>query len=214
LDYTNITVIEINIEKKELRNRYLYKIFANLNSGGTSLTPQELRNGIYRCEFYKMLSEVNENNERWNELFGNETDSSRNIERLLTFCAYKYYVKFENNKFTIDNYKNMNKLLNDFSEEAVNFNENKINEYKKDIENFISLLKGKISKQLLKQSLLEILFTVINKTNCQMSITEEFYINVLKNGNYKGTIKTGNRTQSAIESKLEAVYNEIYKFIK
>lgn len=215
LDYTTITVIEISIENKQLRNRYLYKIFANLNSGGTSLTSQELRNGIYRCEFYKMLSEVNECNERWNELFGNESDSSRNIERLLTFCAFKYYVKFEDNTFTIDNYKNMNKLLNDFSEEAVSFNDEKINEYKKDIKSFISLLKGKISKQLLKQSLLEILFTVTNKTNCQVSITEAFYENVLKNNDmYKKTIKTGNRTKSAIESKLEAVYHEIYKFVK
>lgn len=214
LDYTTITVIEISIENKELRNRYLYKIFANLNSGGTPLTAQELRNGIYRCEFYKMLSEVNECNERWKELFGNETDSSRNIERLLTFCAFKYYIKFEEKKFTIDNYKNMNKLLNDFSEEAFNFNDEKINEYKEEIESFISLLKGKVSKQLLKQSLLEILFTVTNKTNCQVSITEEFYENVLKNNDYKGTIKTGNRTKSAIESKLEAVYHEIHKFIK
>lgn len=215
LDYTNITVTEIIIENKELRNRYLYKIFANLNSGGTALTSQELRNGIYRCEFYKMLSEVNECNERWNELFGNESDSSRNIERLLTFCAFKYYVKFEDNTFTIDNYKNMNKLLNDFSEEAVKFNDKKINEYREDIERFINLLKGKISKQLLKQSLLEILFTVINKTDSQVSITEKFYENVLKNNDkYKKTIKTGNRTKSAIESKLEAVYNEIYKFTK
>lgn len=214
LDYTTITVIEISIENKELRNRYLYKIFANLNSGGTSLTPQELRNGIYRCEFYKMLSEVNEYNERWKELFGNETDSSRNIERLLIFCAYKYYIKFEDNKFIINNYTNQNKLLNDFSEEAVKFNDETIKEYKKDIECFISLLKGKISKQLLKQSLLEILFTVTNKTNCQVSITEEFYDNISKKNEYSKTIKTGNRTKSAIESKLEAVYHEIHKFIK
>lgn len=214
LDYTTITVIEISIENKDLRNRYLYKIFANLNSGGTSLTPQELRNGIYGCEFYKMLSEVNEFNERWNELFGNESDSSRNIERLLTFCAFKYYIKFEDDKFTIDNYKNMNKLLNDFSEEAVRFNDEKINEYRKDIENFISLLKGKIPKQLLKTVLLEILFTVTNKTNCQVSITKEFYDNISKIDEYSKTIKTGNRTKSAIESKLEAVYNEIRKFIE
>jgi uncharacterized protein YodC (DUF2158 family) len=121
LDYTTITVIEISIENKELRNRYLYKIFANLNSGGTRLTSQELRNGIYRCEFYKMLSEVNEYNERWKELFGDVTDSSINIERLLTFSAFKYYIKFENNKFIVYNYENMNKLLNDFSEEAVSY---------------------------------------------------------------------------------------------
>lgn len=214
LDYTTITVIEISIENKELRNRYLYKIFANLNSGGTTLTAQELRNGIYRCEFYKMLSEVNEYNERWKELFGDVTDSSINIERLLIFSAFKYYIKFEDDKFTIDNYTNMNKLLNDFSEEAVKFNDDKINEYRKDIEIFISLLKGKISKQLLKTALLEILFTVTNKTNCQVSITAEFYDNISKNNEYSKTIKTGNRTKSAIESKLEAVYNEIRKFIE
>lgn len=215
LDYTTITVIEINIEKKSLRNRYLYKIFANLNAGGTQLTSQELRNGIYRCEFYKMLYEVNRNNKRWIELFGTEKDSSRNIERLLTFCAYKYFVKFQDNQFTIDNYKNMNKLLNDFSEKACEFDKEIIDEYRRDIEKFISLLKGRFSKQLLKQSLLEILFTVTNKTGCELDITEEFYSRITTNNDkYKKEIKQGNRTKSSIENKLEAVYDEISKYIE
>ncbi|WP_242865546.1 DUF262 domain-containing protein, partial [Clostridium botulinum] len=87
LDYTPITVIEINIDDDRVRERYLHKIFANLNSGGTILTAQEIRNGIYSCKFYDMLYRFNDRNEKWKILIGNNDNISRNIEYLLRLCA-------------------------------------------------------------------------------------------------------------------------------
>lgn len=214
LDYTSITVIEINIDDDRLRERYLYKIFANLNAGGTSLTNQELRNGIYRCKFYEMLFQFNEENNKWKELFGNAKNYSRNIEYLLRFCAFKYFIKFKEGKFTIDNYKNMNKLLNDFSQVALNFDDETIVEYRSSIKKFMSLLKGKIPEESKQITLLESLFTVTDKKNLTLNINSEICNNILINDEYKKTIKQGNATKSAIETKLRVVYNEICKYTK
>lgn len=211
VDYTPITVIEINIDDIRLRERYLYKIFANLNAGGTPLTDQELRNGIYRCRFYEMLFQFNEEDKKWNELFGNSENYSRNIEYLLRFSAFKYFIRLEQDEFKIEDYKNMNKLLNDFSQAALNFDDETIVEYRSSIEWFMSLLNGKVSKQI---TFLESLFTVIDKKHLYVEITPEICDSILKTNAYKNTVRQGNATKSAIETKLKVVYNEILKYAK
>lgn len=214
LDYTPITIIEISVDNETVKDRYLYKIFANLNAGGTPLTPQELRNGIYRCKFYEMLFAFNEKNEKWIKLFGNGEDYSRNMEYLLRFCAFKYFIKYENNEFVINNYKNMNRLLNDFSEVASKFNDNQIEHYRNSIEGFIDLLDSNLSKKILQVSFLEVLFVVMDKTELCLNITEDICKKILNTKEYKNTVRTGNATKSAIESKLKVVYDEVCKYIK
>lgn len=59
IDYTPITVIEIKIDDERQRTKILRKIFENLNAKGSLLTQQELRNGIYACDFYTMLQDYN-----------------------------------------------------------------------------------------------------------------------------------------------------------
>lgn len=209
VDYTSITVIEINIDDNRLKERYLYKIFANLNSGGTPLTDQELRNGIYRCPFYEMLFKLNEENSKWSELFGANKNYSKNIEMLLRFCAFKYFVKLENDEFKIDSYKNMGKMLNDFSEVALEFDQDTIDSYEHSIEKFMGLLKGKIKADI---SILENIFVVTDKKRLYLEITQQMCEKIKKNTDYSSTIKSGNSTKSMIETKLKAVYNEICKF--
>lgn len=211
VDYTSITVIEINIDDSRLKERYLYKIFANLNSGGTPLTDQELRNGIYRCPFYEMLFSINDKNHKFNELFGSNKNYSKNIEVLLRFSAFKYFVRVERDEFIIDSYTNMSKLLNDFSEDALRFDQKTINVYQNSIENFMEKLHGKIKVDI---SLLENLFVVSDKKKICLEITQEMCEKIKKNTEYSNTIKSGNSTKTMIETKLRTVYNEVRKFNK
>ena len=62
VDFTTISVIEIKVDAENQKNRILYKVFQNLNSGGTELKNQELTNGVYQCKFYDMLHEINNTN--------------------------------------------------------------------------------------------------------------------------------------------------------
>ncbi len=207
LDYTTITVVEINIDDKELKNKYLYKIFANLNAGGIPLTKQEIRNGIYRSPFYDMLFEMNQKNEKWRTIIPHPENYSRSIEYLLRLCAFKYYVKIEEDKFIISSYKNIDKMLNDFSENVIRFSDEEIAEYKNSLEVFFDLYEGKINQI----SLFENIFTVVNKKNYTFKITPDIVNRILCRVEYRETIRHGNATKTVIETKLKVVYDELQK---
>ena len=95
IDYTSITVIEIKIDDEKQRTKILRKIFENLNAKGSLLTQQELRNGIYVCDFYTMLQEYNRHDNKWRKIWGKEDAAERDMETLLRFCALKKYVRIE-----------------------------------------------------------------------------------------------------------------------
>lgn len=211
IDYTTITVIEISIDNKDLKERYLYKIFSNLNAGGTKLTPQELRNGIYRCPFYEMLFKFNQESEIWKKLFKGVSTDSTDIENLLRLCALKHFVITEDDEFIIKQYKNKDKLLNDFSEDATKFTHEEIDEYRSSLQQFMALIEGKPTREI---TLLESLFVVMDKKNLMVTVTSGLCERIKKAELYKETIKQGNATKAAIETKLKVVYNEICKYAK
>ena len=188
----------------------LYKIFANLNAGGTQLTKQEIRNGIYRCDFYDMLFEFQERNENWKAFYQKEKDDSRGIERLLRLCAFRYYVYIKDGKFVIDSYRNINSMLNDFSEKAVRFDLQTIEEYKKSLEHFFQLFESSyIPREI---SFLENLFTVTDKKKMDVKLTKEMCEAIVKTKEYQATIRQGNSTKAVIETKLKEVYGELRKY--
>ena len=116
VNYTIISVIEIKVNSNDSnKNRVLYKVFENLNSAGTPLKNQELRNGVYQSPFYDMLHEINNNNLKWREIYGEKHPNSKDVELLLRFCAIKHNFKLVGEEIVIENYNNSYpQLLNDF----------------------------------------------------------------------------------------------------
>jgi len=75
----------------------IYHVFERLNTGGTSLTPQEVRNAVYAGDFNDMLHELNDE-EAWREILGKPKPDPRlkDIELILRFLAlYKAGDKYE-----------------------------------------------------------------------------------------------------------------------
>ena len=95
VDYRTISVIEIKISQSENKDVTLHKIFTNLNNGGTRLSAQEYRNGIYPCDFSRMIISLNKNNIKWRKLYGRIDDECKDIEFLYRFCALKKYAREE-----------------------------------------------------------------------------------------------------------------------
>lgn len=214
LDYTSITVIEINIDNRDLKRKYLYKIFANLNSGGKQLNQQELRNGIYQSDFYSMLYEFNTNNTKWKNIYRikEEDKFSKDIELLLRFCAFSDITKFSKNQaFIVDDFRNLRLLLNNFSEKAMNFESNEIDRYKKKLEKFVNQIDPDVPK---KVTLLDVLFIIIDKTDIGIEISKNMCDSIINNDEYSKLVQDGTANKSGLEKRTKVVYNELQKYDK
>ena len=191
INYRTISVIEIKISQSENKDVTLHKIFTNLNNGGKRLSAQEYRNGIYPCNFSRMVISLNKNNLKWRKLYGRIDDKCDDVEFLYRFCALKTYVEFDGDTFKINDYKNsLNKLIDSFAELSYKFNETEIKEYKTRLEEFINSLE--ISRKYFKRTfLLEGLFVVWEKTDIGSTkftddICEKIYADPIINDTQQG----------------------------
>jgi hypothetical protein len=64
----------------------IYLIFERLNTGGTSLHPQEIRVALYHGPFVKLLRELN-NYDSWRKLYGKKSNRLKDQELILRFFA-------------------------------------------------------------------------------------------------------------------------------
>lgn len=80
----------VNIEQAEPQqgDSGVYQIFERLNTGGTALTPQEIRNSTHQGPFNDMLIEANKNPD-WRAIFGSPHPDNRmrDVELLVRFLA-------------------------------------------------------------------------------------------------------------------------------
>lgn len=152
IDYRAISVIEIKIESEVDKSATLHKIFTNLNNGGSELSNQELRNGVYPCDFSRMINNLNKKNEKWRALYGRIDSVCQDMELLYRFCALKTAVDYDGSDFQITGFKTMDKLIDEFSKKAFSFSQDVIEEYRVTLEQFIDVLS--ISKVFFKKKLL------------------------------------------------------------
>lgn len=90
----------------------MYQIFERINTGGTSLKPQEIRNCIYQGSLNSKLIELNKNLD-WRLILGLKMEDSRmyDIELILRFFAIKNLYSSRNINV---NQINLIKYLNDY----------------------------------------------------------------------------------------------------
>lgn len=212
VDYTTITVIEIKIDQRDQREEVLRSIFANLNKGGMLLSDQEQRNGIYNCEFYDMLQEFNVGNEKWRSIWGRESAKEKDLEMLLRFCALKKYVLIKRNNFVIEGYQSSYvKLLDKFSEEAMKFSREEIQDYKESLENFANIFDVS-STFATKVALLESFYVVFEKKQISFRITKELCDRILGARKYTANSRQGTVDMKKMNERWKAVYEISSRF--
>lgn len=214
VDYTTITVVEIKIDHEEKKEEILRTIFANLNKGGEQLSDQEQRNGIYNCSFYDMLQKFNRTSSQWRKVWGRESSNERDMETLLRFCALKRYVSVREREyreikkydFEISGYNSSyEEMLDRFSSEALNFSDKEIREYRKSLDNFLSLFKENNTLSS-KVALLESFYVVYEKLGVDVCITKEICDRILDSKQYKGTARQGTIKMKQMNERWKAVY--------
>ena len=215
IDYSPITLAQINVDSEKYRERTLHKIFANLNMGGTPLSSQELRNGIYGCKFYDMLYDINDTSPKWRLLYSGSQNAkvnkeSKDVELLLKMCAFKYYVKGNGAKFTLDQYKGkVGILLDEFSEKAMDFGSAQIEEYRHALLSFMECLEGIRGSN--KDLAMISLFVVWDRLDNQLYISKQKVARIVENDDYRSTILQGTAKRENIETRLGSVYEQLSK---
>lgn len=216
IDFAPITLVEINVDSEKYKERTLHKIFANLNIGGTPLSSQELRNGIYSCKFYDMLYEVNDNSKKWRFLFsgkqnGEINKESKDVETLLRMCAFQYYIQGSGAQFVLTQYKGkISTLLDDFSEKAIDFGVNEIAEYKNLLLTFFDSLEAVSVKN--KALALVSLFVAWNRMEKKPFISKKKSQDIMESPAYRETILSGTSSRSEIEKRLRSVYEQLSNY--
>lgn len=89
-------------------NDAIYGIFERLNSGGTQLTPHEIRVALFAGQLMVLVEKLN-NDENWRELFGPKNKRIRDHELVMRILAL--YLKAEKYR------RPLKRFLNDFSDE-------------------------------------------------------------------------------------------------
>lgn len=115
---------------REDDNYSIYQVFKRLNTGGTSLSDQEIRNSIYFSPFSEMLKELNKN-KAWRNILGSKKEDrrARDIEQILRFFCLR------------DNWEHYKKPMHEF---LSNYMEQKMNDSK--LENYKEIFEKTINK--------------------------------------------------------------------
>ena len=87
-----LRAINIKQLKPEADTSSVYQIFERLNTGGTPLKPQEIRNAVYRGAFNELLKDYNGLPD-WRKLLGKKDPDKhmRDVELLLRVFALTYF---------------------------------------------------------------------------------------------------------------------------
>ena len=210
IDYTSITIIEIKVDDEKRKTEILRQIFANLNRGGTLLSAQEQRNGIYVCDFYEMLQIFNRKDSSWRKIWGREDAKEKDLEALLRLCALKKYVRVKesmlNYDFVIDGYKSSyTDMLDRFSEESIDFGEKQITEYRESLSEFLKLVQVSY-KQSSKIALLESFYVVYEKMGVRKTITNKIYNTILNSERYISCARQGTVQMKSMNERWKAIY--------
>ncbi len=124
LENTFIQAIIVSSDGSEESLESIYNIFERLNSGGTQLTPHEIRVALYAGQFIGFLEELNLL-EDWRALYGKKSPRLRDQELILRIVSLLYHSdsykrplkKFLNNvvgDHRNDDAKSFSKLKNAF----------------------------------------------------------------------------------------------------
>jgi hypothetical protein len=122
LKNTSLRAIHIKQLKPRLRNDSVFHIFERLNTGGTQLKPQEIRNAVYRGSIVGELTELN-NNDSWRAILGlkRADKNQKDLELVLRlFSLFEIWDEYEKPMIEYLN-KQMAKHREFTSDRALNF---------------------------------------------------------------------------------------------
>lgn len=127
-------------QQKPNDNTSVYHIFQRLNTGGTPLYNQEIRNSLYYGPLNNLLKQLNEH-ETWRDLFGIPRQNPRMKDEELILRFFALYFNYHKYK------KPMNEFISKFMEEYRDPGKEELKQMEELFIKTITLINDKIGKQ-------------------------------------------------------------------
>lgn len=127
----NYTIHAIIFEQKQPRSDSgLYQVFERINTSGTTLNAQEVRNCVYQGELNSLLFRLNLN-PKWRLLYGNDKEDPRmiDLELILRFFAINSPDVYLSKEYYISLTQLLNKYMGRYQKASKEFIEEKAEEF-------------------------------------------------------------------------------------
>ncbi|WP_249696389.1 DUF262 domain-containing protein [Stappia sp. WLB 29] len=136
---TSLRAIHIKQLKPSSRNDSVFHIFERLNTGGTQLKPQEIRNAVFRGKITEELKNLNNNQDWWGILGIKKSDKNqKDIEIILRlFSLFEIWSEYE---------KPMLKYLNDQMSANRDFDSERANRFKNRFPQVVKLVADNLDR--------------------------------------------------------------------
>ncbi len=183
-------------------NTSVYHIFERLNTGGTTLQNQEVRNCVYFGKFNNLLHELNKD-KKWRVLYNMPLPQKRmkDEELILRFLALFY--DFENYE------KPMNTFLSNFMGKKRNQSDDELKAMKKVFLETISRIEKEVGlpafrpkRNLNIAAFDSIMYTVAKNKGSLKSDLKEHILQLFKDSDYLKNITEGTTDPETISSRL------------
>ncbi|MFM2064442.1 MAG: hypothetical protein RLZZ507_4113 [Cyanobacteriota bacterium] len=184
--------------------RGMFYLFERLNTTGTPLKSQEIRNALYHGSFSELLQELS-SNETWRELYGKVDIRANEQEHILRFLALH---------FDLENYSgNMTNFLNQFMLKNKDLELISEDEIRAIFSNTISFLKNCIGSQVFyKKEKFQILFDSVMlitaqelEKNLECSKFKKFYESLINDQHFWSFAQPSSTSKENLMKRLEYV---------
>ena len=213
LDNTYLSATVIRLEDKPHAVEAIYDVFARLNSGGTKLTPHEIRMALYNGPFMQAIDTLN-HDASWRAIYGGAPNKRfRDHELVLRIIAL--YMAGERYKKPLGGF--LNSFAEDHRQDSINCIETEAKLFISAAEAYASLDDEKLfstgeRRQLNTSKADSLMVGAMRYINEGGEITKEKLERVLKaldsSEDYNAAISRATSDESSVRSRIESVVSE------
>lgn len=201
----NATLRAINIKqlKPSLRNDSVFHIFERLNTGGTQLKPQEIRNAVYRGAIVDQIRALNEN-EEWQRILGlkKPDKNQKDVELVLRlFSLYDNWHEYE---------KPMLKFLNASMDSNREFKGARAKRFIERFPQAVSVVDEALTKPFRPRGVLNaavmeaVMITVLEHPEIEADELADRYAALIRNAEFMRHTTGGTTDTLVLKSRLES----------
>lgn len=200
----NSTLRAINIKqlKPSLRNDSVFHIFERLNTGGTQLKAQEIRNAVYRGKIVDGLRALSSNT-GWRKMLGisRPDRNQKDIELVLRlFSLFQVWKDYE---------KPMLKYLNRHMDDNRAFSSKRADEFKKRFPEVVDIVNDAITRPfrprgVINSAVLEaVMVTLLENPEITAEQLKHRYATLLADKRFNETTRGGTTDTGILRTRLE-----------